>query len=372
MCYDVLLCKGGKKFFKNLLFLRDGNLAVNFLVSRFLSLIRQTFHKKNVFVRRKQKIIGGKSMKAKIAKFLRNIFGSNMKLIFSKDYGRISGFLCFLSHAKEIVIVYGNYADGYVMVFLDQKTGEKISHIWIESHSFDKSFSLSSSGEEVMFVVDDYYLIIIDREKGKVFRENFGEAIISQSFSPSGKEILFVEGFFGRKDSTLKILDRETEEEVFSMTFEASDRSPSFSPSGEEIMLPKGNHNLTVLNRKNREEIFSKNFAEWTGSLNFSPSGERIMLSKYQRVLTVLDSKTGEEIFSKEFKERIFSLNFSPSGKRIMLKEDDKLKILDSGTGEEIFSKDIDNFSNPIFGMSDEIVIIRKGRSRLESYRIKI
>jgi len=298
-------------------------------------------------------------MKAKIIKLLRRIFGSDLELIFSKYCNRYSDFLCFVSRNKEIAIAYGDYDAGFIVVFLDQKTGEEISCMNIEGHNVNENFSFSFSGEEVIFVRDGYYLDITDREK-KVFCENFGKVIDSPSFSPSGEEIMFVEGRFGERNHILKILDRKTKEELLSMIFEASDCSPSFSPSREEIMLPRGNRNLTVLDRETGKEIFSKDFKERIGSPSFSPSGKEIVLSKYQRILTVLDSKTGEEIFSKEFKERIFSLSFSPSGKRVMFKEgDNKLRILDSKTGEEIFSKKIEDFSNPIFGEFDEVIIIR-------------
>ncbi|MCK5474998.1 MAG: WD40 repeat domain-containing protein [Candidatus Pacebacteria bacterium] len=318
-------------------------------------------------------------MKAKITKLFRRIFGSKLELIFSKDYERIYDFLDFVPCTKEIVIAYSyrgmnERSPALVLAFLDQESGEKVfSVIDIGRYGNVGNFCFSLSGEQVMFVRDGYYLKIIDKEKGEVFCENFGKAISSLCFSPSEKEIMFVEYYFGKRDGKLIILDRGTKEEIFSMTFEASDCSPSFSPSGREIMLPKGNHNLTVLDRETMEVIFSKNFEEWIGLLSFSPSGERIMLSKYQRVLTVLDSKTGKEIFSKEFKERIFSLSFSPSGKRIMLKEgSNKLRILNSDTGKEILSKNIEGVNNSIFGMSDKVIIIRKSRDVVESYKIKI
>ena len=316
-------------------------------------------------------------MKAKIDKIFRRISGSELELIFSKDFKEFITFFCFVSSTKEIAIAYCNDNDNNNrLVFLDQKTGDKISFINIGYNSIDRyinrNFCLDSSGEELMFVRDDRYLNIVNRRKEKVFRENFGKLIHSQSFSPSGKKIMLVESSSSSGDGELIILDRETIKEILSISFERSDCSPSFSPSGREIMLPRGDSNLTVLDSGTGEEIFSKDFEEWITSPSFSPSGEKIVFSKYQRVLMLLDSGTGEEIFSKNFEKRITSLSFSPSGEKIMLKEDDKLKILDSGTGEEIFSKDIDNFSNPIFGMSDEIVIIHKGRSRLESYRIKI
>jgi len=204
-----------------------------------------------------------------------------------------------------------------------------------------RDISFSSSGEK-MFVKDDYYLEVTGGKKP--FRRNSGKIIISPSFSPFGKEIMFVECYHGQGNNCLKILDYETEMELFSKVFKNSDCSPSFSSSNKEIiMLVEGDSNLKVLNIKNGNEVFSKSFSGRidSDSPKFSNSGEEIILTECQFGLVILDSKTGEEIFSKKFKERVLSPSFSPSDREVIIMRDgwSQLEIIDRETGKKLFSK---------------------------------
>lgn len=180
---------------------------------------------------------------------------------------------------------------------------------------------------------DNYYLNII-KEKGKdLFHYEYTQkkrVINSQVISPSRNEIISVKNHFGER-KTLEVLEYTTKKKFFSINFKESYCFLRLSPFGREIMLPEGDGKLTVL-----------------------------------------DLKTGKEILSKQFEKLIDSLSFSPSGEKIMLMEDgNKLIILDSKTGKEIFSKNnVEDFSNPVFGVSDKMIIIYRGRN-VESYKIK-
>ena len=129
---------------------------------------------------------------------------------------------------------------------------------------------------------------------------------------------------------------------------------------------------MEVLEYTTKKNFFSINFKESYCFLRLSPFGREIMLPEGDGKLTVLDLKTGKEILSKQFEKLIDFLSFSPSGEKIMLMEDgNKLIILNSKTGKEIFSKNnVEGFSNPVFGVSDKMIIIYRGRN-VESYKIK-
>ena len=192
---------------------------------------------------------------------------------------------------------------------------------------------IDSVNKNELYERDNYYLNII-KEKGKnLFCYEYTRekrVINSQVISPSRNEIIFVKNHFGGRE-TLEVLKYTTKKKIFSINFKESYRFLRLSPFGREIMLPEGDGKLTVLDLKTGKEILSKQFEKLIDFLSFSPSGEKIMLMEGGKKLIILDSKTGEKIF---------------------------------------FKNNAEGFFNPVFGVSDEMIILYRGKD-VESYEIK-
>lgn len=166
--------------------------------------------------------------------------------------------------------------------------------------------------------------------------------VIAMAFSPDSRWI--VSGG-DSTDSTVRVWEVETGQELSRMTHEAEVHSVAFSPDGHRVVSGSEDHTARVWEVVTGQEISRMTYADEVGEVAFSPDGRWVVSGGNDHTARVWEAATGREISRVTHNDLVSAVAFSPDGKRVLSAGWDKKAVLwEAETGKELAqfeSKDI-------------------------------
>ncbi|HZO91743.1 MAG TPA: WD40 repeat domain-containing protein [Chthonomonadaceae bacterium] len=165
--------------------------------------------------------------------------------------------------------------------------------------------------------------------------EGHTKEVTSVAFSPDGKRIVT-----GGGDTTAKVWDAATGNELLTLKGPDYVTSVAFSPDGRRIVTGCGNKTAKVWNATSGKELLTlKGHTLPVTSVIFSPDGGKIVTGSLDKTARIWDANSGRELLTlKGHTSWVLSVAFSPDGKRIATGSDTTAEVWDAATGKEIFS----------------------------------
>ncbi|WP_418280819.1 PQQ-binding-like beta-propeller repeat protein [Halorubrum sp. DTA98] len=148
--------------------------------------------------------------------------------------------------------------------------------------------------------------------------------------------------YSGSSDNTVKALDAETGDEIWTSTAHSdSVEGVSSSPSGDVVYSSAHDNTVKALDAETGDEIWSSSaHSDWVSSVSPSPSGGVVFSGSADDTVKALDAETGDEIWSSNtHSDTVEGVSSSPSGDVVYSASSDyTVKALDAETGATLWT----------------------------------
>src|SRR5262249_6037998 len=137
-------------------------------------------------------------------------------------------------------------------------------------------------------------------------------------YRPDGKRLVSWASGPNDDDSTVKVWDAQTGQELLSLKKGAS--MVAYSPDGKRLASGEGNGWVKVWDAQTSQELLTfKGHNTEVTSVAFSPDGKRLASSSYDGTVKVWDAQSGQKpvILVAAAASSVASVAFSPDGKRL-------------------------------------------------------
>ncbi len=252
----------------------------------------------------------------------------------------------------------------------DAQSGEEIVSFkghtgWVSGVAFDPAGTrLASAGNDGTVRIWD---VSTRQEANKFSGANFRRR--SVGFSPDGKRVTGTAIDSVTRETTTKVWDAQTGQELISIKPPARARIVALSPDGKRLAAGSGTYDetkqrflsgeVTIWNSQTGEVLATLMGHKWpVVDLAFSPDSSQLVscgsnLIESENYGTQCEVKVwnvvrGEELLEiKGHKSHVHNVAFSPDGKRLAtVSRDRTLKVWDAKTGEELLSMPVEVFAD--------------------------
>jgi WD40 repeat protein len=262
--------------------------------------------------------------------------------------------------------------DGTVRVW-ETITGNEIARMihdeWVDVVAFspDGKYILSAGCDQVDY---DYNCIqstarVWEADTGnEIARMTYDSNVSSVAFSPDGKYVLSAGCDLFDNDrnctqGTARVWEAATREETAHLTHNGDINSVVFSPDGKYVVSGSEDGTARVWETVTRNEVTRMTHDEWVEVVAFSPDGKYVVSGSNDGTARVWNTFTGEEVANRKHNYGVDKVSFSPDGKYVLSAGCDKFgndsyctestaHIWEAVTGNEIALIAPDSYLNSV------------------------
>ena len=176
------------------------------------------------------------------------------------------------------------------------------------------SVAFSPNGLYMAMGIDDTTIRVVDvNSKQEVARMYHDLSVYSIAFSPDSRYIVS-----GSNDKTARVWDVASGQEIARMTHDGFVKSVAFSPDGRYVASGSLDNNVRIWDTLNGNEVVRINHKGAVKSISFSPDGSFIATASEDGTAKVWDTKNGKEVANMIHGYWVNAVAFSPDGRYVI------------------------------------------------------
>lgn len=141
----------------------------------------------------------------------------------------------------------------------------------------------------------------------------------------------------GDEGGQLRVFNRQTGEEIFSMAHDGWINSIAFSPDGRFMATGCSDRQVRIIDAVNRRTVFRLSLDGEVNTVGFSPDGRFLAAAGKDGTARLIDVSAGRELWQFRHGGEVSNIAFSPGGRSLASASRDKTaRLIDISSGKEL------------------------------------